>query len=147
MINASTLALLNSAVPMRGVVCAVSVAHHLPPWSTEADLVLDPTEDQLRSSRASGCFAFLVASNSTSAQNSIGDEDVTEVWSSWQSMTSFDESELLAAKSLAKVGAKAVWMKMKESLALMESSSCDVEDQNEGTKGHDEDDDEAKMEI
>jgi len=146
MINASTLALLNSAVPMRGVVCAVSVAQYLPPWSTETHLVLDPSEDQIQLSTASGCFAFLFTSNGASTKNSSEELDATEVWSNWQSMTSFDEQELLAAKRLAKVGAQAVWMEMKERLSAIELPAFVTDEENEESMGHDEDNEE-NMEI
>jgi len=150
MINASTLALLNSAVPMRGVVCAVSVAHYLPPSSSNSHLILDPTDDQLHSSFASGCFAFLFASGAASAANHVGeDTDIAEVWSNWQSMTGFDEQELLEAKNLAKAGAKAVWMRIKETLGSMESSSSVIDDQSAeaGELKEHEEDEEEKMEI
>jgi len=135
MINASTLALLNAAVPMRGVVCAVSVAH----LSSPASLVLDPTDDQISSSTASGCFAFLFASGAVSVKD---ESDITEVWSNWQSMTGFDERELSQARNFARDGAKRVWVKIKEGV-----SSVRVDDETRQVDRSEEDEDEEKMEI
>jgi exosome complex component RRP46 len=53
MVNASSLALLNTAVPMSGVVCAVAVGYSS---STKA-LVLDPPEEERCTGH--GCFAFM----------------------------------------------------------------------------------------
>lgn len=119
MINASTVALINAAVPMRGVVCAVSMGYS----NITKGLVLDPgEEDKLN---ASGCFAFMFAST----------DDEAEVWSNWQSKAGFDERELSEAKNLARAGARDVWLKIKEVLGPKQ-----VDEDSE-----DEDDD--KMEI
>lgn len=118
MINASSLALLNAAVPMSGLVCAVAVGYS----SSAKSLVLDPPEEE--KCTGSGCFAFMF---------SVGEE--SEVWSNWRSSVGFDERELSEAKTLARNGAREVWVKVKESLGEVPSKELD------------DDDDDASMEI
>jgi len=103
-INASSLALMNASVPMKGVVCAVAIARE-----GSGGLVLNPTTDQLTSSTASGCFAFIF----TAAELSNDRLHVSEVWSNWQSSLGFDVAEMLGARELAQQGARHVWELMK----------------------------------
>jgi ribonuclease PH len=131
MINASTLALLNAAIQMKGAVCAASVAL-LP--SSPPVLVLDPTDHHLRVSIASGCFAFMLTSTGE-------DIHMQDVWSNWQSTNGFNDQQLADAKSLARVGVKEIWNKMKETL-----SSRTVGNEFDGSEEAGADDEE-KMEI
>lgn len=139
-INASSLALMNASVAMKGVVCAAAVAR-----TGSGELILNPTGDQLVPSTASGCFAFI----STGAVSSNDQLHVSEVWSSWQSSLRFDAEEMLRARELAQQGAMHVRELMKESIrSVGVRSSDDVEVKAESTDhptgdGGDED----KMEI
>jgi exosome complex component RRP46 len=131
MINASTLALLNAAIQMKGVVCAAAVA--LLPSSPPA-LVLDLTDDHLRVSTASGCFAFMLTSTGV-------DVRMKDVWSNWQSMNGFDDHQLAEARNLARVGVKEIWISMRETLSSTAVGKEDDESEEADT------DDEEKMEI
>jgi exosome complex component RRP46 len=116
MINASSLALLNSgSVFMRGVVAAVAIGR-LP----DGTLVVDPDEEDEKSLGSGGCFAFMFA-------NGLDDDKKTNysdcVWSSWKSRlgttTTYDEkSELLFfnAREMAKAAALDVYLAMKKSI-------------------------------
>ncbi|KAF8161665.1 exosome component Rrp46 [Crassisporium funariophilum] len=108
MINASTLALLNaSSVPMRGVVSAVAVGR-LP----DGALVVDPDDEETKIMTGGGCFAFLFA-DGVGFENSNSDC----VWSSWKSRTrEHDETELFRARELARIGARSVYLAMKQSV-------------------------------
>jgi exosome complex component RRP46 len=139
-INASSLALMNASVAMKGVVCAVAVAR-----IGSEELVLNPTRDQLALSKASGCFAFIFAG----AELSTDQSHVSEVWSNWQSSLRFGAKEVFGARELARRGAYDVWKLMKESIRSVGGrSSDDVEvkaetaDRLTGDGG-----DEEKMEI
>jgi exosome complex component RRP46 len=123
-INASTAAVLNTgSVPMRGVVCAVSVGRlHTTSMPSVAYLVLDPSDSELASATASGCFAFIFAYGLESPErsNSAGYPKMSceLVWSNWRA-GAFGEEELIRAQELAKVGAERVWLAMKESIPSM----------------------------
>ena len=139
-INASSLALMNASVAMKGVVCAVAVAQ-----TNSEGLVLNPTTDQLVSSTASGCFAFMF----TAADRSKDELHLSEVWSNWQSSLGFDVSEMSGARELAEQGARHVWGLMKESVGSVgtrRDEGVEVEaestDRPSGDGG-----DEDKMEI
>lgn len=106
-INASSLALMNASVAMNGVVCAVAVAR-----TGSGELILNPTGDQLLSSTASGCFAFIFAGAGLSNDR----QHASEVWSNWQSSLKFDAKEIFGARELAQQGARDVWELMKESI-------------------------------
>ena len=106
MINASTLSLLNAgSVPMRGVVCAVAVG------KSEADnteLLIDPHEDAKITQ--GGCFAFMITDGAGVESNS------TAVWTNWTSRQgTFDESELLSAREVARNAVVDVYKAMKRS--------------------------------
>ena len=130
LINASTLALLNSgSVPMRGVVCAVAVGRlqYISANGPNAiALVLDPSDDELSSVRGGGCFAFLFAADlkEQQAKADSGSRMQCEVvWSHWHATTAFDDNELGRARELANAGAEQVWCKMKESVDWMNAPS------------------------
>jgi len=136
-INASSLALMNASVSMKGVACAVAVAR-----ASSEQLILNPTTDQLEASTASGCFAFIF----TAAESPNNRLDVSEVWSNWRSSLGFDVEEMVVARDLAQQGARDVWELMKESVGSVGVSTLDIDTgvtdrQAEG--GGDED----KMEI
>ena len=139
-INASSLALMNASVPMKGVVCAVTVAR-----TSSKELILSPNTDQLASSTASGCFAFIF----TAAELSTDRLHVSEVWSNWQSSLGFDVTEMFGARELAQQGARHIWELMKESVGSDGvRRSHDVEVKADITDRRPEDGgDEDKMEI
>lgn len=116
-INASSLALMNASVSMKGVVCAVAVAR-----TSSEQLTLNPTTDQLAASTASGCFAFIF----TAAESPNNRLDVSEVWSNWQSSLGFDVAEMVVARDLAQQGARHVWELMKESIGSVGASTSDI---------------------
>ena len=117
-INASSLALMNASVSMKGVVCAVAVARGSP-----EQLILNPATDQLETSTASGCFAFIF----TAAESPNDRMHVSEVWSNWQSSLGFDVAELVVARDLAQQGARHVWELMKESVGTVRANTSDIE--------------------
>jgi len=98
---------MNASISMKGVACAVSVARTI-----SEEMILNPTTDQLASSTASGCFAFVF----TAAELSTDRLHVLEVWSNWQSSHGFDVAEMFEARELAQQGARHVWELMKESV-------------------------------
>jgi exosome complex component RRP46 len=154
MINASTLALLNAgSVPMRGVVCAVSVGRLGP--APNLTLVVDPTDDETTSLAGGGCFAFLFA-------NGLGSGDSECVWANWKTVKgTFDEKELLSARELARGAARQVCAAIRESVdgmgtalpGLGSNQIAEVSHFREklfgGVRVRDEngEDDDAKMEI
>jgi exosome complex component RRP46 len=112
MINASTLALMKAgSIPMRGVVCAVSVGRLRSNSESSPILVLDPSDDEVPSLAGGGCFAFLF-----NASQKGGSE---VVWSNWQSTAPVSEDTLISARVLARGGAEKVWKAMKESIGWM----------------------------
>lgn len=115
-INASSLALMNASVSMKGVVCAVAVAR-----GRAEGLILNPTADQLVSSTASGCFAFIF----TAAESPKNQLHTSEVWSNWQSSLGFDVTEAFGARELAQRGAGRVWELMKESVGSIQVRRSD----------------------
>lgn len=118
-INASSLALMNASVTMKGVVCAAAVAR-----TSSEELILNPSTDQLASSTASGCFAFIF----TAAESPDDQLHVSEVWSNWQSSLGFDVTEMFGARELAQQGARHIWGLMKESVkSVGVNGSDDVE--------------------
>jgi len=107
MINASSLAFLkSSSVPMRGAVSAVSVGR-----LSDGTLILDPSDEELGSLSGGGAFAFMFA-DGVGVKGSNSDC----VWTSWKSTSrSYDESELLKAREMARVGAEVVYTTMRKS--------------------------------
>ena len=131
---------MNASVSMKGVVCAVAVAR-----GRAEELILNPTTDQLASSTASGCFAFIF----TAAESPENQLHASEVWSNWQSSLGFDVTEVFRARELAQRGAVRVWELMKESVGSIEVRRSDdggvkteVADRPPEDGGH-----EDKMEI
>lgn len=126
LINATTTALLSAgSIPMKGVVCAVAVGRLPHDGTTATRLILDPSESELASLTGSGCFAFLFSTLSdtpTSSQAYV--PSCALIWSNYgttSSGTSFDQAELASAKQLAEAGATAVWHRLKQSVADLES--------------------------
>ncbi|KAF8824424.1 hypothetical protein HHX47_DHR8000112 [Lentinula edodes] len=115
MINCCTLSLLNAgSVPMRGVICAVSVARFSPPVQGGIPIYkVQSTEEPISRLEATGCFAFLFsdsASSSTYASSCI--------WTNWHSSYSgsakaVDEDDLVRARDVARSAAREVWDRMK----------------------------------
>lgn len=139
-INASSLALMNASVTMKGVVCAAAVAR-----TSSEELILNPSADQLASSTASGCFAFIF----TAAESPNDRLHVSEVWSNWQSSLGFDVTEMFGARELAQQGARHIWELMKESVrSVGVHRTNDAEVKAEVTDRPPEDGgDEDKMEV
>jgi exosome complex component RRP46 len=107
MINASSLAFLKAgSVPMRGVVCAVFLACLHGEDDAPGLCVVDPSEEEMKSVKAGGAFAFLFAGEAT-----------TCVWSNWQGKTGFAVEELLEARQKAQTAAEDVWYKIKAALS------------------------------
>jgi len=128
LINASTLAVLKAgSVPMRAVVCAVSVGRlHLPTTSAPSKiarrptLVVDPGEDEIGLLEGGGCFAFMLGAGVLTASTN-GQSPQTPgcdaVWSNWYATSSrFDENEFVEASKLAKIAVQQVWKTMKASV-------------------------------
>ena len=137
-INASSLALMNASVAMKGVVCAVAVAK-----SSSEELILNPTTDQLVSSTASGCFAFIF----TAAELSNDRLHVSEVWSNWRSSLGFDVNEIHGARELAQEGARHVWELMKGSIGSVGLRGSDDLEAEQTDRLPRDGDDEDKTEI
>ncbi|KAK7042217.1 exosome component Rrp46 [Favolaschia claudopus] len=115
MINASTIALLNAgSIPMKGVVCAVSIGRR------NSSLIVDPGDEELAALDASGCFAFAFGN---------GAEDARCVWTNWKSSVSFNEKELAECKRLALIAAQSVWRRIGE--VFEGEGSGDEEDEME----------------
>ncbi|KAF9473040.1 ribosomal protein S5 domain 2-like protein [Pholiota conissans] len=109
MANASTLAFLQAcSVPMQGVVTAVAIGRLV-----DGSLIVDPSEDEMSSLQAGGCFVFMFSGSSTGSSVS----NIDCVWSSWKSTSGrYSQEELFKAKELAKVGAQAVYEEVRRSL-------------------------------
>ncbi|THH30603.1 hypothetical protein EUX98_g3574 [Antrodiella citrinella] len=126
LINATTTSLLSAgSIPMKGVVCAVAVGRFPRGETNTIRLALDPSESELASLTGSGCFAFLFTTLSDNATSPPTDgPSCALIWSNYGSSsgTSFDQEELATAKQLAEVGATAVWHRLKQSVADLESS-------------------------
>lgn len=142
MINSCTLSLLNSAaVPMRGVICAVSVGRN-----GTSGYVVQPVETTPSPMDAGGCFAFFFSDSEDSYISSC-------VWTNWRSLqtssnASIGESDLAGALDTARDAAREIWGRMrllveeKESPKPKKSSGVHERIDAEG-----EDDGDAKMEI
>lgn len=114
MINASSMACMAAAsVPMRGVVCAVSVG------LSNGTFLVDPSHAEKKDLSASGCFAFHVQ----------GPERVECVWTDWKGR-GFDEQELLQARALAKDSAAQVWMSIREAVSKQQGVPLGGEDED-----------------
>ncbi|KAF9228890.1 hypothetical protein BS17DRAFT_772678 [Gyrodon lividus] len=113
-INACSLALVNAgSIPMRGVVCAVSVRRG--GSGNRTDLVLDP-EDEEELQGGGGCFVFLFGVDQLRADGDIPPSKM--IWTNYcaGSGGSFSLTEVAQAEELASKGAAQVWIKMKEAL-------------------------------
>lgn len=154
LVNATTAAFVNAgSVPMKGVVCAVSVGR-LQSEDGRATLILDPEEAELPRLAGSGCFAFLFSAVLPASPLSSTDvPPCSLLWTNYTTAAPFDVSELERARELAEKGARQVWQKMKESVAWLENSSAPpikaevkTEDE-EPAGGMDVDVDDEKVEI
>ncbi|KAI0918491.1 hypothetical protein AcV5_002471 [Taiwanofungus camphoratus] len=138
LVNASSAALINaSSVPMRGVVCAVSIGRL--PSTSGTTLVLDPTEMELSRLTGGGCFAFLFSSVLSSSPKDTADiPPCSLLWTNYTANTPFDESELSSAHGLAEQGAREVWKTLKDSVSWMEKSSTTESEWKTRTKDKEE---------
>lgn len=157
LINATSAALISAgSIPMKGVVCAVAVGRLSSHISGASRLVLDPSETELGYLAGGGCFAFLFSTVllEESSQADSNSPACLLIWTSYSSSaSSFDESELFAAKALAEVGARQVWHTLKDSVPTLDSSGAtqthdryNDEERTGASRTKDEVDD-AKMEI
>ena len=145
MINSSGLALINAgSVPMCGVVTAVAVGR------THTDsLIIDPSDEESESLRASGFFAFLFATR-VGSKNS----EVDCVCANWKSSSGgYDEKGFFEAKELARCGAYDVYKTIRRSVSQHMGFSAELEevgstmDENESEDDLVDDSDEEKMII
>ncbi|OCH86456.1 hypothetical protein OBBRIDRAFT_838148 [Obba rivulosa] len=123
LINATSAALVNaSSVPMKGVICAVSVGRF--PSASAATLVLDPSEAELPHLVGGGCFAFLFSSALPLTPSSPDElPPCSLLWTNYTSSVVYDDTELRQAQALAEEGARKVWAAMKESVSNMERTA------------------------
>ena len=85
---------------MRGVVTAVAVSR-----TAQGALVVDPSDEELETSEAMGCFAFMFSDDDNGPQN----DGCVCVWTSWRSHSGTgDETVVFEARQLAKLQAKAI---------------------------------------
>lgn len=132
MINAGTLALMNAgSVPMKGVVCAVSIGRISSGDGASPVYLVDPSDNEILHLDAGGCFAFLFADglSATPGPNSSTESGATCVWTSWRAVApyGFDEKELVQTREMALQAAKEVWVKMKECIRDMVSPPQNME--------------------
>ncbi|KAL0953073.1 hypothetical protein HGRIS_007273 [Hohenbuehelia grisea] len=149
MINSSTLALLNAgSIPMRGVVCAASVAR-----LSSSSIVVDPSSEEASEAQAIGCFAFLFSADISDTPN---DSDCTCVWSSWspRSGNTVDESDVMQARDVAKGAARRIRAVIRDHVPTMDAgyrkpikAKRQVEEENDESMEAGSEDDEDKMEI
>ncbi|KAI9062122.1 hypothetical protein FKP32DRAFT_1593988 [Trametes sanguinea] len=154
LVNATTAAFLSAgSVPMKGVVCAVAVGRLQSDPSSSANLILDPEEAELPRLDGSGCFAFTFSA--VLPASPLSAEDVPPCALTWTNYTTagpFDIHEIRRATEFAKKGAQEVWLKMKESVSWLETSTAppppitDIKTEDEVKSGEMEVDDE-KVEI
>lgn len=140
MINASTMALVSAgSIPMRGVVCAISVGRLRSAGGLNPTLVLDPSDHEIPSLEGGGCFAFLFGMGLKGGAEAV--------WSDWQSSSPFDRKELLSASKLARSGAEKVWKSMRETLGISgkESQVALTNMEGENDSGAESDDDAMKI--
>ncbi|KAG6330195.1 hypothetical protein ID866_8894 [Astraeus odoratus] len=125
-INACSLALVNGgSIPMQGVMCAVAVGMRRD--GDRMDFILDPLNESKLD--GAGCIAFLFGISGSSFHDELPPSKV--LWTSFRahngSSVSLNMQELKQATELARKGAVAVWLNMKESLgAAMPAGDGDV---------------------
>ncbi|KAI0090115.1 ribosomal protein S5 domain 2-type protein [Irpex rosettiformis] len=152
LINACSAAFINAgSMPMRGVVCAVSIGR-LPGEDDDATiLVLDPSETELSKLRGGGCFAFLFSFSTSPSQAEDDIPGVSLLWRNYAASDgTFDEAEFARAQSLACQGATEIWKTMKKSLegnidGLLNKTQ--TAKPPPGVPIHVDEDDDEKMEI
>ena len=119
-INASSLALLNAAsFPTLGVVCAVAIGR----LKDSKELVIDPSEEELRDLDGGGTFAFIYQSQVDSMDMDEEGESQSRptlsgrlVWSSWMALP-FEENDLTLGTALAEEACRKVWVEIKNAVA------------------------------
>lgn len=109
---------------MRGVVCAVAVGVINGPSSEGRTFIVDPSEAELPSLSASGCFAFMYSST-LSPPDSKSNDDIpvsSLIWTNFASSLGvpFNEADLGLATAAASEAASQIWIKMKQSIATIE---------------------------
>ncbi|KIY70535.1 hypothetical protein CYLTODRAFT_451572 [Cylindrobasidium torrendii FP15055 ss-10] len=110
-INAASMASMSAAsVPMRGVVCAISVAR------TDGEFLLDPSPEELQKASASGSFAFHIQ----------GTQRKECVWTDWHG-NEFNEEDLAQAQTLASDAILKVWAVMKGAVRSREGFDSEEE--------------------
>lgn len=120
LVNACSTALINAgSVPMRGVVCAVSVGR-LPGSDESFNLVLDPSETELPSLVGGGCFVFMFSSILTASPNDDASDipSASLLWTNYTATSGrIDDAELAQAQAIALQGAREIWKVIKNSLS------------------------------
>ena len=141
-INAASLALLNaSSIPLCGVVCAIAIGR----VRSTGELLVDPSEEELRFLDGSGTFAFLVSGKKVEDRESKGDAEL--VFSNWSAVP-FEEEELGRVIELARAGALRVRDHFREVITLdVLGSVQEDEDMGAGSEAKQELVDDEKMEI
>ncbi|KAJ4500664.1 hypothetical protein C8R41DRAFT_907655 [Lentinula lateritia] len=156
MINCCTLSLLNAgSVPMRGVICAVSIVRLSPVKGEIPIYKVHLTEEPIPRLEATGCFAFLFSdsvSSNTYASSCI--------WTNWHSSYSgsakaVDEDDLVRARDVARSAAREVWDRMKllieererPKIAMRGSLVKNASHEMADAEKMDVEEDDAKMEI
>ncbi|KAJ3773314.1 hypothetical protein FB446DRAFT_540463 [Lentinula raphanica] len=153
MINCCTLSLLNSgSVPMRGVICAVSIARVSSLDGKKPVYRTQPMEEHNSCVLATGCFAFLFSDSFSSNTYAA-----TCVWTNWhtvynRSIEAIDEDDLVRARDAAQKAAREVWIRMKMLVEERErpgvkASKTLVSRSTDESQKADATDDDDKMEI
>ncbi|KAK7685489.1 hypothetical protein QCA50_011353 [Cerrena zonata] len=121
LINATTAALINTgSIPMKGIVCAVAVGVLGEPFSDDRIFVVDPSETEVPSLSASGCFAFLYSSTlqSSEEKSQNASPPFSLIWTNFSSSHGmpFNEADLSLAADVASNAASRIWAEMKQSI-------------------------------
>lgn len=120
LVNACSASLINAgSIPMKGVVCAVAVGRlSVGPEPSPRAMVLDPSEAELPSLAAGGCFVFMFSSILTSSEESPDVPNASLLWTNYAAISgTIDDSEFSQAQEMALTGARQIWRSLKRSLS------------------------------
>ncbi len=105
---------------MRGVVTAVAISK-----TAKDALVVDPSDEELETSKAIGCFAFMFS-------DGLKNDRCDCVWMSWRSLSGgSDEKVVFEAQQLAKTQAKAINTLIRKHVAKIFRVDGDEADESE----------------
>lgn len=118
LVNATTAAFLNAgSIPMKGVACAVAVGRVSGSSAkAKSTLVLDPSEAELSTLSASGCFVFLFSSTLKSPSQEVIPPCSLLLTNYSSHGASFSVTELEEARDLAEEGVAEIWKVLKASI-------------------------------